>query len=144
MSIVWIVASIALLIIELSTSFFVAIFFAIGAFFAALLAWAGIALEWQIASCGIISLASLLLLRKVILRKFNKDAQIQKDQHHLTKQHGTMTKAIESPHALGEVQIGGSFWQASSEKAIALGERVVVVGRYHNQDLVLEVTALQL
>lgn len=142
MDIFWLVAAIILLIIEVNAFMFVAIFFAFGAFITAALAWYGISLEWQIASFSISSLASLLLLRKFIVKKFNKDAPTQKDAHHLTNQHGVVTKEIIKANEIGEVQVAGTFWKATSDSPLAVDDRIIVLGRHAHHDLILQVAKL--
>lgn len=142
MDIFWLITAIILLIIEVNAFMFVAIFFAFGAFITAALAWYGISLEWQIASFSISSLASLLLLRKFIVKKFNKDAPVRGDNHHLTHKHGVITKEISKTNEIGEVQVAGTFWQATSDVPLPLGERIIVLGRHADHDLILQVTSL--
>lgn len=125
---IWAIAGVILLIIEMATFTFVFSFFAIGAFITAIAAWAGFApdISSQLAVFAISSIAMLAVLRKTFKRLFAGKGEMESD---IVGQHVKVIKTIE-PGAEGAVEFKDSEWIAFSDVAtpLQIGETVVIIG----------------
>jgi membrane protein implicated in regulation of membrane protease activity len=136
--VLWVLAGVAFLVAELATPGFVLLFFAIGAFAAALLAWLTTAgAGAQIVCFVAVSLAGVALLRRMFLRVFHGrtlapgDAGDSGGDDEGVGRSAVATRAI-APGAPGEIKFRGSFWRAEAEtpgEVIGEGDHVVIVGR---------------
>lgn len=134
----WVLAGVAFLLAELAWPGFVLLFFALGAFAAALLASGlGLGAGGQMLSFLAASLAGLLLLRRMFLRVF-------RGRIHTAAVEGAsglddigagklavVTRAV-GPGTSGEIKFRGSFWRAESAESIGEGESVVILGLAQN------------
>jgi len=130
--VLWFIAGVILLLAELVTPGFVLLFFALGAFVAALAAYALpiIGPGGQIAVFLIASAAGLALLRRMFLRVFRgrtREAAAGDDQDSGAGRSAVVTRAIAPGHP-GEIKFRGSFWRAHSRAAASVGSTVVIVG----------------
>jgi membrane protein implicated in regulation of membrane protease activity len=138
--VLWFLAGVAFLLAELALPGFVLLFFALGAFAAALSAYAALAAGGQFMVFLAVSLAGVGLLRRMFLRVFQGRVQAQADD---PSGHGPgagggadddaagkaalVTRAI-SPAVPGEIKFRGSFWRAEATVDIGEGENVVILG----------------
>lgn len=110
---VWLIAAIVLVIIEISTAAFGSICFAIGAGLAALAAYLGANLAWQIIIFALVSLLTFIFLRPVVLRfldKKSKDVKTNADA--LVGRRGIVSERIDSEQHTGRVAVDGDDWKA--------------------------------
>jgi len=140
--VMWFLAGVALLLAELAMPGFVLLFFALGAFVAALLTYAlGIGAGGQFVIFLAASLAGLALLRRMFLRVFHgrrlspgstepggEDRQLADIGAGKT---AVVTRAV-GPGLTGEIKFRGSFWRAESAQHIGEGENVVIIGQTKN------------
>lgn len=140
--VLWVLAGVAFLLAELAWPGFVLLFFAIGAFAAALLAFAGAAAGAQFLCFLAVSLAGMALLRRVFLRVFRGSTHSPgaegpdgvggapgSDDIGVGKI-AVVVRAI-APGAPGEIKFRGSFWRAEvadGDGAIGEGENVAILG----------------
>ncbi|MDR3641620.1 MAG: NfeD family protein [Humidesulfovibrio sp.] len=133
----WFLAGVALLLAELALPGFVLLFFALGAFAAALCAYAlNLGAGGQFVVFLAASLAGLALLRRMFLRVFRgrtrkggEDASGLEDIG--AGKSAVVTRAV-APGLPGEIKFRGSFWRAQSQEAIDEGEAVVIIGQAQN------------
>ena len=139
---IWLAVVCASALIEAFTLQMVGIWFVVGGLVALIMSACGLALEWQIISCIIISLVLLLALRKLCLRfvlrktneKTNVDSLIGKEVKLLEE----ITK-----DKMGEVKIAGVVWSAVTENGapIEKGKLVVIEKVQGNKLIVKEMIA---
>ncbi len=129
--VLWFLAGMILLLAELLTPGFVLLFFALGAFVAALAAYTlPIGPGGQIAVFLIASAAGLALLRRMFLRVFRgrtRESGAGDDLDSGAGRTAVVTRAIAPGHP-GEIKFRGSFWRAHSRAAAPAGASVVIVG----------------
>ncbi len=127
--VLWFLAGVGFLLAELALPGFVLLFFALGAFAAALSAWAGVGVGWQFVVFLAVSLAGLGLLRRMFLRVFQGRVQAGANtpEDESAGKAALVTKAI-SPAVPGEIKFRGSFWRAEAATDIGEGENVVILG----------------
>ena len=142
--VLWFLTGAVFLLAEMALPGFVLLFFAMGAFGAALAAWAGLALSGQFVVFLAVSLAGVGLLRRMFLRIFQGRVQDQaaeapgaaagKAAGDVTTDDtaagkaALVTRAI-TPSVPGEIKFRGSFWRAEASVDIGEGENVVILGQ---------------
>lgn len=140
--VLWFLAGAGFLLAELALPGFVLLFFALGAFAAALAAWAGTGAGGQFLVFLLASLGGLALLRRVFLRVFRgsthspgAEAAQAEGQDIGAGKTAVVTRAI-APGAPGEIKFRGSFWRAQVPAGvagtIAEGENVIILGLARN------------
>lgn len=143
-TILWVVAGALCAAVELTAPLMVLIFFACGAWAAAVAAGLGYGLEWQIGTFIAVSLLSLVLLRRHARSFFSGRFRSGEDEgaHPMTGRSGVVSKAI-TPYEPGELNIGGSFWRAVSSSPVDFGEQARVLGALPEDALTLHVEPLR-
>lgn len=140
--VLWFLAGAGFLLAELALPGFVLLFFALGAFAAALAAWSGMGAGGQFLVFLAASLAGLALLRRMFLRVFRgnthspgAEAAQAEGQDIGAGKTALVTRTI-APGAPGEIKFRGSFWRAQIPAdvagTVAEGESVVILGVAHN------------
>ena len=127
---VWLVVGLVLLGLEAVTLTFVAVYFGIAALAAAVFAGLGAPLWLQVAVfCGM-SVASLVLTRRIARQMFRGPAP-KTNVHTLAGRRGIVTRAIDGDGGSGQVRIGTEYWSArpyfDDAGVIPEGGRVEVV-----------------
>ncbi len=141
--VIWFLAGTALLLAELALPGFVLLFFALGAYVAALCAFGlGLGAGGQFVVFLVASLAGMALLRRMFLRVFRgrthspaaegaeNGAEPGLDDIGAGKA-AVATRAM-GPGRPGEIKFRGSFWRAESAEDIGEGEDVVIIGQAQN------------
>ena len=143
-TVLWVVGGVLCALVELATPLMVVIFFAFGALAAAVAAGFGYGLDWQIGVFITVSILSLALLRRHARAFFSGRAKSGTDEgaHPMAGRSGVVSKAI-TPFEPGEVNIGGSFWRATSGRPVDPGEQVRVSGALPDDALTLHVEPLR-
>jgi len=127
--VIWLIAACVLIILEITTSGFAIICFAIGAIFAAIVAACGLSINWQLGTMILFTFLSFLLVRPIALRYLNKKKdEILTNTDALIGQIGNVTETI---NGYGRVSVGGDDWKAVSndESIIEKGTKVRVIAR---------------
>lgn len=126
----WTVVAVICLVVELSTGGFVMMCFAVGAVVAALSSlFGGMAL--QLAVFAIATVVSLFTVRPFAQKYLHRETDSRpSNADALSGRIGRVSQTIEAG-GYGRVAIDGDDWKAESAdgSAVALGERVRVVGR---------------
>ena len=143
-TVLWVIGGVLCALVELAAPLMVVIFFAFGALAAAVAAWLGHGLDWQIGSFIAVSILSLALLRRHAKVFFSGRAKRGEDEgaHPMVGRSGVVSKII-TPVEPGEVDIGGSFWRATSVRPVDCGVQVRVLGTLPDDALTLYVEPLR-
>ncbi len=128
-AIFWLILTVALAVVEISTLGLVTIWFAVGSVFAFILALIGVGVPFQIAAFIVGSVVALLFARPVVAGKF-KD-RIKKTNIDAVIGRTLIAKTdIDNIRGTGKVDMDGSTWLAASTMdnvVIHAGEEVKVV-----------------
>jgi membrane protein implicated in regulation of membrane protease activity len=129
---------------ELATPVIVLIFFAFGAWAAAVAAGLGYGLDWQLGTFIAVSIVSLVLLRRHARAFFSGRAKSGTDDgaHPMAGRSGVVSKII-TAFEPGEITLGGSFWRATADRPVDCGEQVRVLGALPDDALTLFVEPLR-
>jgi membrane protein implicated in regulation of membrane protease activity len=127
---VWLAIAGALVVIELLTLAFVALYVAVGAIAAAIAAALGASFGIQLLVFAAVSVGSLLLTRRPLLAVMKRQPQIPSNAPTVVGKHALVTRAIEAGTGQrGQVRVGTEEWSArsESEEGIAVGVTVEVM-----------------
>ena len=125
---IWLIVGLLMLVAELVSVALVFVFFAAGALLTALLASLGVlpSLEWQLLGFSVISVLSLVLLRKHAKKLFHPHGKLQEYNEYA----GETAMVIKDIPATGEGKIfyRGAEWTALSARhtAIEAGSKVII------------------
>ena len=139
MVIFWLVAMVALIVIELATLGLTTIWFACGALVAVVAAALDAPLLLQILMFVVVSFAVLLAVRPIAVKYFNKDRTRTNIESMIGRQ-AIVVGEIDNMQGIGQVSVNGMEWSARStinELKIAVG-RVVVIRAVDGVKLIVE------
>ena len=139
MVIFWLVAMVALIVIELATLGLTTIWFACGALVAVVAAALDAPLLLQILMFVVVSFAVLLAVRPIAVKYFNKDRTRTNIESMIGRQ-AVVVSEIDNMQGVGQVSVNGMEWSARStinELKIAVG-RVVVIRAVDGVKLIVE------
>ncbi len=125
MALIWFIAFVILLIIEIVTINLVSIWFAIGAIASMITSFITDSILIQIVVFLIVSVISLLLT-KPLMKKFKKFDFQPTNSDRVIGKIGEVVKKI-SKNEYGEVKVFGNIWTATSDDVIDVGSKVKVV-----------------
>jgi membrane protein implicated in regulation of membrane protease activity len=126
-AVLWIVAALLLAGIELLTLSFVAFYPAIGSLAAAVTALVGGNVGIQVLVFAVVSVASLLLTRKPLLRLMSRTPQVPSNAPTVVGKRAVVVIAIEAgPGQRGQVKVGTEHWSARSEDEHAINDGATV------------------
>lgn len=125
MALIWFIAFVILLIIEMVTINLVSIWFAIGAIASMITTFITDSILIQIVVFLIVSVISLLLT-KPLMKKFKKFDFQPTNSDRVIGKIGEVVKKI-SKNEYGEVKVFGNIWTATSDDVIDVGSKVKVV-----------------
>ncbi len=124
---VWLVVALLLVGAELATLAFVALYLAVGAVGAGIASIAGAELPLQILVFAIVSVASLVLTRKPLMRTLRKTPSVLSNAPNMVGKRAVVTVAVDAgPGQRGQVRVGTEFWSARSESENPIGEGTTV------------------
>ncbi len=127
---IWLIAAIVLVIVEILTSGFGFVCFAIGAGLAALAAGLGLNVTWQIVIFAVVSLLTFIFLRPVVVRFLDKKSKdVKTNAEALIGRKAIVSERIDASQHTGRVAIDGDDWKAVSEdgNVIEKGKEVEVM-----------------
>src|SRR5579864_3234610 len=110
----WVIAGLALAVLEIKLSGFVTLWFALGAFAAATLAGLGLSLEWQLAAFSALSLVLFVLSRTLFQRLFMRTASHHKQGAEAMLGSDALVMEALPAAGFGTVRINGELWAARS------------------------------
>lgn len=128
--ILWIAVAAGFIILEVVTMAFVAMYFAVGAGVAALVAWLDLGLVWQLlafAATGIV----LMALTRPLLKGKLESPDVATNVDRMTGKGGIVTIAIDNDANTGQIRVGTEYWTArlvdgAPEQVIPVDARVTV------------------
>jgi inner membrane protein len=141
----WFILGVFLLVIELTVSGVLAVFFAAGAWVAAILLWLGVIESFwlQLAVFLVVSLASMLFLRRrlkaVLLGKAGPNADTEAALDDIAGKLATVVEPINATLNTGKVEFRGTHWIARCTSSVEKG-RVVRIASRDNLTLTVEPT----
>lgn len=127
--IIWFFIGLVLFLLELVIPGFFIFFFALGAWVTALVCLvADPGINAQLIVFAVTSVISLLLLRKIIQKKFfqKKITQTDEIEDEFTGKEALVVGAID-PGVTGTVEFKGTTWKADSESVIKKGQTVIII-----------------
>lgn len=136
----WIIFALAALLIEIFTLGFAIFCFAVGGFAAAITAYIGGEIAWQLATFSIFTTISLIFVRPLAIKYFAKsreDRTSRTNADALIGRQGVVSEQI--CDGRGRIKIDGDDWRATTEdldEVIEVGTRVVVT---HIESIILTV-----
>ncbi len=124
----WLIISVVLIVIEIITLGLTTIWFAVGALFAALLAFIGIGLVGQIFMFVIVSVILFVVTRPLAMKYLNKRI-VRTNSDSLIGKIAIVTEKIDNIAATGAVKVQGEEWTARStkEEIIEEGTKVKII-----------------
>jgi membrane protein implicated in regulation of membrane protease activity len=126
---IWFIIGLVLFVLELVVPGFVIFFFGVGAWITALVCLIfNPNINLQIIIFAVISVLSLLALRKLIQKKFfySKEGRSEAVEDEFTGKEAVATKDFGSDKK-GKVEFKGTSWQAESESEIKAGQTVIII-----------------
>ena len=124
----WLIVSLACLVIELSSGDFYFICFSLGALVSIIFAACDAPFIAQLLSWVIASVLCLVFVRPSLVKRLHNRKERKSNADALIGRSGKVTTAIPAD-GYGYVQIDGDMWKAVSQQNIAVGETVRVIGR---------------
>lgn len=125
LSIIWFIAFILLLVVEIVTIGLVSIWFAIGALAAFVVSLFIDSIVSQLVVFIIVSVFALIIT-KPLIKKFKVSEVIPTNSDMVIGKVGDVIKEIENNH-YGEVKVFGKVWTAYSDEKIEVGSKVKVL-----------------
>ena len=123
----WLIAGIALMLMELMTPGFVVFFFGLAAATVSLCMWvfSGFGAYWQLAAFSVFSIFYLVVLRRYVKSVFMGDVESNAVADDLVGRVGKVTELIR-PEVPGRVQVRDAEWTAVANVRIEPGDEVKV------------------
>lgn len=112
-TLIWLIAFVVLLLIEVLTLGLTTIWFAGGALVAALLSFLGLGLSVQIVGFVLVSVALLLLTRPWAVKHFNTGRE-KTGAELLIGQQALVIQDVDTLQAAGQVEVNGQIWSAKT------------------------------
>lgn len=128
---VWFIIGLVLFLLELVLPGFVIFFFGVGAWVTALLCLiANPGINLQAIVFAVTSVLSLVLLRKMIQRRFfySKDELSKDVEDEFTGREAVATMDFKPGHT-GKVEFKGTTWKAESTESIVKGQTVIIMSK---------------
>lgn len=122
----WLIAAVALGIIEASTVNLITIWFAISAFVASIFAAIGMGISVQIAVFVVISVILVAVTRPLAKRFVTKKA-VATNADRIISAEGVVIRRIDTVENRGQVKVMGQVWSAKSKNGETLEEGTPVV-----------------
>jgi membrane protein implicated in regulation of membrane protease activity len=127
--VIWVVAAVVLVIVEATTTAFVAIYFGFAALVTAMAAVVGLPVALQLVVFGVVSVGSMVLTRPALRQAAGRTTGIRTGVDAMQGRIGVVVRPIAELDP-GQVKIGGETWTARSffdGESIPEGARIEVV-----------------
>ncbi|MFI3303190.1 MAG: NfeD family protein [Rikenellaceae bacterium] len=128
--VVWVVIGLLAILIECLTLGFAVLCFAVGAFVAALAAYVGVDVAWQLALFSLFSIISLVAVRPMAIKYFGHSISgniVATNIDALVGRRAVVTQEIRRGE--GRVSIDGDDWRAEMKEigeVVAIGDKVEI------------------
>ena len=124
-SILWLVALIALVVLEAATVGLVSLWFALGALAALITSFFVHNIWVQFGVFLVVSLVSLLVIRP-LARRYVNPKQVATNADRAVGAEGVVTEAIDNLKATGQVSVKGAVWTARTEDETVVPEGTTI------------------
>ena len=124
-TIFWLIAFVALLIIEIITLGLTTVWFAVGSVAAFIAAFIGASTVVQIVVFLIVSIVLLIVTRPIVMKYFNQKRE-RTNAESLIGQKAIVIETIDTLHGVGRVEVGGMEWSAKTEESGQIEKDTVV------------------
>lgn len=129
--VLWIILAAVLAALEVATMAFVALYFAVGSVAAAIVAWLGGGLEWQLLAFALTGMLLMLATRPFLKRRL-ESPDIATNVDRMVGRGGIVTIPIDNDANTGQIRVGTEYWTARWPEdghgaAIPVGARVRIV-----------------
>lgn len=124
LTVIWMIAFVALVVIETYTLEFTCLSIALGCLLAGTVAWLGLPIGLQLLVAAAGSAAGVALVAPALRRRV-LPADIRTGTELIVGSHAEVIEAI-APPAQGKVKLDGVIWQAESDRPLAVGAQVLV------------------
>ena len=139
--IIWLITALILLIVEIFTVSFGVVCFSLGAVFAALGAYLGLSVLWQLLIFSVVSFIAFAFIRPFVVKfLLKKKDEVLTNADAIVGRVAIVTEEINSENNTGRVKIDGDDWKAEASEIIAVGEKVEVISR---DSIILKVKSLK-
>lgn len=118
---VWIGLAVLFAVAELATVAFVALYFAIGAAAAAVVAGMGGSFTWQLLAFVATALVLLAITRPFLKAKLEHGTTTLTNVHSMVGKSGIVTIPIDNDDNTGQIRVGTEYWTARLEDGSATG-----------------------
>lgn len=128
---IWLIIAVLLAVGEILTTGFFVFWFALGAGVAALAAWLGVGIYWQIILFLATSLILVIFTRPLVQRFAHRsDPDIKTNLEAIAGKSAVVTEEIDNVMGSGQVKMEGEIWSARSgdSERLPVGTRVTVHG----------------
>lgn len=116
--IIWVVLAVAFAVTELATMAFVALYFALGAVAAAVLAGFDVAVVWQVLAFVVTGVALLAMTRPFLKHRL-EPAAYATNVDRMAGRSGVVTIPIDNHANTGQIRVGTEFWTARMDDTVA-------------------------
>ena len=139
----WLALAIALMVIELSTTQLISLWFSIGAAITAIVKviFNDIGIIWQVVIFAVVSLALLIATRPLVKRFLSKKGEGNKTNLDLIiGKEAIVTEEIDNIKAKGSVKINGLIWSArSSDEGVIPTDAIVIVEEINGNKAIVSI-----
>ena len=127
---IWLIVALILFLFEIFTSGFALACVSIGAVAGGIAALLSASVIIQLTAFIVVALASLLLLRPVVIARISKNDKVKTNAEAIIGRTAIVTQEIKAPLYDGRVQVDGDDWKAhaADNQEIKRGEVVTIVG----------------
>lgn len=125
-TIFWLIAFVALLVIEIITLGLTTVWFAIGSIAAFLAAYVGGSVVVQVVVFLVVSTVFLIFTRPILMKFFNQKRE-RTNAESLIGQKALVLETIDSIHAVGRVIVNGMEWSAKTEEPVTIEKDEIVL-----------------
>ncbi len=144
---IWFAAGTALILLELVTPTFILMFFGFGAWGAALMSYLYPGVTQEVIAFILVTSLSLFLFRNKMKEVF-QGVQAGRQKNPVTQSFAYVGKQAKvhkdiSPQQEGEVFVGGSYWRATAQVAIAKDAMIIIERQDADDNLLLIVKPIQ-
>ncbi|MBO4982937.1 MAG: NfeD family protein [Clostridia bacterium] len=139
----WLALAIALMVIELSTTQLISLWFSIGAAITAIVkvVFNDIGIIWQVVIFAVVSLALLIATRPLVKRFLSKKGEGNKTNLDLIiGKEAIVTEEIDNIKAQGSVKINGLIWSArSSDEGVIPTDAIVIIEEINGNKAIVSI-----
>lgn len=107
----WIIIAAAFAVLEAATVAFFAQYFALGAIAAAIVAWQGGGIEWQLVAFTVTGVVLMALTRPILKRRLEAP-DFHTNVNRMVGKRGVVTIAIDNDANTGQIRVGSEYWTA--------------------------------